>query len=153
VKAVKAERGCPANTTTGERVMFRKRVGGFAVILALGALALPLQAQQRGPGPGRGMGPDLDRQMAELTEVLDLTDEQAVEVRAVLEVQAEKRREMFAEGPRGDREAMRAAMTELQEQTELQLAEILSEEQMEKYRAHVAERMRRPPQRMRRPPL
>lgn len=127
--------------------MFTKKLSGLAVAVALGALALPLQAQQRGPGQGRGMGPDLDRQMTELTEVLELTDEQTVEVRAVLEVQAEKRREMFAGGPRGDREAMRAAMMELQEETATMLAEILSEEQMEKYRAHVAERMRgrRPP--------
>ena len=127
--------------------MFTKKTGGLAIVLALGAIALPVQAQQRGPGPGRGMGPDLDQQMEELTEVLALTDEQAPKVRAVLEMQGERRREMFAGGPPGDREAMRAAMMELQEETEVELAEILSEDQMTKYRAHVAERMRgrRPP--------
>jgi len=124
--------------------MSTKRIGMFAAALLLGAIATPLQAQQQ-RGMRGGMGPNLDEQMTELTEVLALTDEQAVSVRAVLEAQAEKRQEMFAGGPPGDREAMRAAMMELQEETQTKLAEILSEEQMEKYRAHMAERMRRRP--------
>ena len=63
----------------------------------------------------------------------------------MLEEQAQKRQEMFANGPPADREAMRTAMMELRQQTETKLAEILSEEQMEKYRAHMAEQRRRPP--------
>ncbi|MDX1393300.1 MAG: hypothetical protein R3195_02870 [Gemmatimonadota bacterium] len=117
------------------------RTVALAVVLTL--MAIPVQAQQRGPGPGRGMGPDVDQQMAELTEVLSLSDEQAVSVRAVLEEQSEKRAEMFAGAPPGDREAMRAAMVQLREETEAQLTEILTEEQMSAYREHVAERMNR----------
>ena len=121
------------------------RTMAFAAVLAL--IAIPVQAQQRGPGPGRGMGPDIDQQMAELTDALSLSDEQAVSVRAVLETQSEKRAEMFSGGPPADREAMRAAMMQLQEETEAQLTEILTEEQMAAYRVLVAERMnrRRPP--------
>ena len=121
------------------------RTMAFAVVLAL--IAIPVQAQQRGPGPGRAMGPDIDQQMAELTEALSLSDEQAVSVRAVLEEQSEKRTEMFSGGPPDDRQAMRAAMMQLQEETEARLTEILSDEQMTAYRELVAERMnrRRPP--------
>ena len=113
----------------------------FAAV-ALMLVAAPLEAQRRGPG-GRGMGPNLDQQIEQLTEVLSLDEEQVVSVRAILELQQERRRELMGER-RGNREAMRAAMMELQEETTTELAEVLSEEQMEKYREHVAQRRRGP---------
>ena len=126
--------------------MKRKSISTVAFSLFLLAATGPLEAQQR---RGGGMGPNLDEQMAQLTEVLALTDEQVPQVREVLEVQAQKRGEMM-EGMRGggDRQAMMAAMQELQQETHTLLAEVLSEEQMEKYDAHVAEMRQR-----RRPPL
>lgn len=124
--------------------MLRKTFGAFAVAFALTALIIPLEAQQRGPGM---RGPSLDEQMVQLTDALSLTDEQVISVRAVLEVQSARRDEMLADGPPEDRQAMRAARMGLREETETQLAEILSEEQMGKYAELVEQRRqaRRPP--------
>ncbi len=102
----------------------------------------PLEAQQRG-GPGGGRGPTVDEQVVALTDALALTDEQAVSVRAVLETATERRQEMFAGGPPDDREAMRAAMMQLREDTDTQLEEILSEDQMEKYTELMAQQRQR----------
>ena len=125
----------------------RKTIGAFALVMAALAVAVPLEAQaQRG---ARGFGMSLDDQVTALTERLALDEEQVVKVREVLETQAESRRERF-QGARGsgDRNAMMQLMQELQQETETRLAEVLSDEQMEKYREYVAELQQR-----RRPPL
>lgn len=124
----------------------RKTIGAFALVVVALAAAAPLEAQaQRG---ARGFGMSLDDQMTVLTERLALDEEQVVKVREVLETQAESRRERF-QGARGsmDRNAMMRMMREFQEETETLLAEVLSDEQMEKYREYVAEQRqrRRPP--------
>lgn len=125
----------------------RKTIGAFALVLVALAAAAPLDAQaQRG---GRGFGMSLDDQMTALTERLALDEEQVAKVREILETQAESRRERF-QAARGsmDRNAMMQMMQEFQQETETKLAEVLSEEQMEKYREYVAEQQQR-----RRPPL
>ncbi|MDE2662677.1 MAG: hypothetical protein OXI39_06720 [Gemmatimonadota bacterium] len=125
----------------------RKTIGAFALLLVALAAAAPLEVQaQRG---ARGFGMSLDDQMTALTERLALDEEQVVQVRAILEAQAESRRERF-QGMRGsgDRNAMMQLMEELQQETETLLDEVLSDEQMEKYREYLAELQQR-----RRPPL
>lgn len=125
----------------------RKTIGAFALVLVALAAAAPLEAQaQRG---ARGFGMSLDDQMTALTERLALEEEQVVKVRAILETQAESRRERF-QAARGsmDRNAMMQMMQEFQQETETKLAEVLSEEQIEKYREYLAEQQQR-----RRPPL
>lgn len=126
--------------------MRRKTISALAFSLVAFAIAAPLDGQGRRMG---GMGPNLDQQMADLTEVLSLTDEQVPQVREILEMQGEKRREMM-QGMRGsgDRQAMMSAMQTHQEETTTMLGEVLTDEQMEKYEAHVAEMRQR-----RRPPL
>ncbi len=125
----------------------RKSIGAFALVMVALAAAAPLEAQaQRG---GRGFGMSLDDQMTALTERLALDEEQGVKVREILETQAESRRERLqAARGSGDRNAMMQAMQELQQETETLLAEVLSDEQMEKYREYLAELQQR-----RRPPL
>ena len=121
----------------------RKMIGAFALILAAPAVAEPLEAQaQRG---GRGFGMSLDDQRTALTERLTLDDEQATKVREILQAQTETRRERL-QGVRGsgDRNAVMQLMQKLQEETETSLAEVLSDEQMEKYREYVAELRQRP---------
>ncbi len=121
----------------------RRMIGAFALILAALAVAEPLEAQaQRG---GRGFGMSLDDQMTALTERLTLDDEQATKVREILQAQTEIRRERL-QGVRGsgDRNAVMQLMQKLQEETETSLAEVLSDEQMEKYREYVAELRQRP---------
>lgn len=125
----------------------RKMIGAFALVMVALAAAAPVEAQaQRG---GRGFGMSLDDQVTALTERLTLDEEQVVKVREILETQAESRRERL-QGMRGsgDRNAMMQAMQEMQQETETLLAEVLSDEQMEKYREYVAELQQR-----RRPPL
>lgn len=125
----------------------RKTIGAFALLMVALAAAAPLEAQaQRG---GRGFGMSLDDQVTALTERLTLDEEQVVKVREILEAQAESRRERL-QGARGsrDRNAMMQLMQEVQQETETLLGEVLSDEQMEKYREYVAELRQR-----RRPPL
>ena len=125
----------------------RKTIGAFALLMVALAAAAPLEAQaQRG---ARGFGMSLDDQMTALTDRLALEEEQVVKVREILETQAESRRERL-QGVRGsgDRNAMMQLMQELQQETETRLAEVLSDEQMEKYREYLAELQQR-----RRPPL
>lgn len=112
---------------------------GLAMVFAV--VASSAEAQQRGPGGGMGM--NLDDQMARLTEVLELDEEQAKAVRVVLEGQMEKMQEMRSSAG-GNREGMRAAMMEIREETNAELAEILTEEQMTKYTEMMAQR-RGPP--------
>ena len=125
----------------------RKMIGAFALTLVALAVASPLEAQaQRG---GRGAAMSLDDQMTALTERLELDEEQATNVREILQAQAEIRRERF-QGVRGsgDRNAMRRTLREILRDTETRLAEVLSEEQLEEYREYMAEQRQRG-----RPPL
>ena len=125
----------------------RKTIGAFALVMVALASTAPLEAQaQRG---GRGFGMSLDDQMTALTERLALDEEQVVKVREILRTETETRRERM-QGMRGsmDRDAMMRIMREMQEEMETKLGEVLSEEQMEKYRKYVAEQQQR-----RRPPL
>ena len=114
----------------------KKMLGMFALMLIAVAAAAPLEAQ-RG---GRGFGMSLDDRMTALTERLELDEEQVVKVREILQAQVDSRRERF-QGVRGsmDRDAMMAMIQEMREETETRLAEVLSDEQMEKYREYVAE--------------
>ena len=125
----------------------KKTIGAFALIMVALAAGAPLEAQaQRG---ARGFGMSLDDQMTALTERLALDEEQVVQVRQILQTRAESRRERLqAARGSGDRNAMMQVMQELQQETETRLAEVLSDEQMEKYREYVAEQQQR-----RRPPL
>ena len=87
-----------------------------------------------------------DERLAQLTEQLDLTDEQAAQMKPIIDEQSKKQQELF-ENAGGDRATMRAEMTKLMEETDKQYAEVLTEEQMSKYREMRQERMRqgRPP--------
>ena len=95
------------------------------------------QSQHRRQGPQ-----DLDGVMEHLTLELDLSDEQASEVRKVLEGQREQMQELRREFPPSDDPDDRAVMREharrILEENDEQLAEILDEDQMQQYR-----RMRR----------
>lgn len=115
----------------------------FAIAWVVAAAAAPLEAQaQRG---ARGFGMDVNAQVTALTELLELDEEQATKVREILAAQAEIRRERFQGMTRGsmDRGAIMEMMQKLQEETETKLAEVLTEEQMDKYREFVAQQRQR----------
>jgi predicted nucleic acid-binding Zn-ribbon protein len=118
--------------------MMKKTMAVLGLALVFAVVAAPADAQQRRQG-----GMNLDDQMARLTEALDLDEEQSEAVRLVLEGQMERMQEMRSSAG-GNREGMRAAMMEIREETNAELAEILSEEQMTKYTEMMAQR-RGPP--------
>jgi Spy/CpxP family protein refolding chaperone len=89
---------------------------------------------------------DADQRLAQLTTQLDLDDAQVEQMRPIVEEQTKRQQALF-ESYSGDRETMRAEMTKLRDETDEQFAEVLTEEQMNKYRELRQQRMRqgRPP--------
>ena len=116
--------------------------------IALACIALVLTtapaAAQQGPGGRRML--DADQRLAQLTTQLDLDDAQVEQMRPIVEEQTKRQQALF-ESYSGDRETMRAEMTKLREETDEQFAEVLTKEQMNKYRELRQQRMRqgRPP--------
>jgi periplasmic protein CpxP/Spy len=110
------------------------------------------QEQQQQMVPGGGMGPGnfdpaafIDRQMEELNEGLDLSDDQEKQVREILTAGSEtmrKAREEMQDGG-GDREAMREKMQQMREEQNEKIKTVLSEEQFTKYEQIQAERRER----------
>ena len=105
------------------------------MIVALPALAF---AQQR-------RGPDLDATMVELTEQLELDEDQASQVRELLAAQQEEARKMIEEARasgqgRSAMSGMRERMMGMRETTDTGIKANLSAEQTVKYEAILAER-------------
>jgi len=87
----------------------------------------------------------VDRQMEELKEGLDLSDDQEKQVREILTTGFEtmrKAREGMQDGG-GDRDAMREKMQEMREEQSLKIKAVLSEEQFVKYEQIQQERRER----------
>ena len=109
------------------------------------------EQQQMGPGGGMG-GPGnfdpaafVDRQMEELKEGLELSDDQEKQVREILTAGSEtmrKAREEMQDGG-GDREAMREKMQQMREEQTVKIKAVLSEEQFVKYEQIQQERRER----------
>ena len=105
------------------------------------------QQQQMVPGGGMGSGnfdpaAFVDRQMEELKEGLDLSDDQEKQVREILTAGSEtmrKAREGMQDGG-GDRDAMREKMQEMREEQSEKIKAVLTEEQFTKYEKIQAER-------------
>jgi hypothetical protein len=101
--------------------------------------------------PGGGMGGGnfdpaayIDRQMEELKEGLQLSEDQEKQMRDILTTGAEtmrKAREGMQDG--GDREAMREKMQQMREEQNQKIKAVLSEEQFTKYEQIQQERRER----------
>ena len=108
-------------------------------------------SQQPSFGPGGGMGGGnfdpqamIDRQMDELKEGLQLSDDQEKQVREIITSGFEtmrKAREEMQDG--GDREAMREKMQQMREEQNVKIKAVLSEEQFTKYEQIQEERRQR----------
>ncbi len=86
----------------------------------------------------------IQRQVDQIKEACDLTDEQVPQVKAVVKKYNEKMMEMFqGMGPDGDREAMREKMTQNRENQTNEIKEILTDEQDAKYDAFLEEQAER----------
>ena len=81
----------------------------------------------------------------ELIAQLELSDEQAPKVAEILSAALDVRIEMIEEirSGEGRRQGMREKMAEINDETEASLADVLSEDQMEKYKKILTERPRR----------
>ena len=121
----------------------RGALTALVALFAIGLSATPALAQQ-GSGGRQMLSPD--ERLAQLTEQLDLTDEQAEQMKPIIEEQTKKQQELF-QNAGGDRETMRAEMMKLRDETEELYSEVLTEDQMKKYQEMVQQRMRqgRPP--------
>lgn len=121
-------------------------------LLLLAASPTDLMAQGRSPGPVV-----TDSLIDSYASRLNLTSEQEVSLRNILETQSEKAREMIgaarAQG-REAMEAMRPKLQELQEATNTEVEGLLTEDQIPEYHKIQAEiqemrrsmRQQRPPQ-------
>lgn len=111
-------------------------IAGGAVLL----IAAPVFGQG-----SRGRGPDLDTHMANLTERLDLSEEQVAALRPIFEEQFKARSELFAQRQAGGggMGAMREAMQELQANTDEKVEGVLTEAQWAEYEKFMQERRSR----------
>ena len=117
----------------------------MAVVMVFGVSCNKLQKtnqqeqQQMGPGGGMGGGnfdpaAFVDRQMEELKEGLELSDDQEKQVREIILAGFETMRtalEGMQDG--GDREAMREKMQQMRDEQTAKIKAVLSEEQFVKY--------------------
>lgn len=137
-------------TAAASRIVRAMMVPFGLLLITVGSL----QAQGR-----RGPDFDLDRHMERLTERLSLTEEQVAQLRPIFQghfeamqamveqrrAEAEAQREQMRqqrEQMRQQGEAMRDAMAQMREQIHAQMAEILTEEQLEKFEQFRQEEMR-----------
>jgi Spy/CpxP family protein refolding chaperone len=79
-------------------------------------------------------GPDPEKMVSHLTQELALSEDQANQIRLILEAQAEKRQKLFSESSSGgDRRAMREQMRAIHKETDRQIESILTPEQIEQF--------------------
>jgi hypothetical protein len=124
----------------------------IATLLILAAWPTDLRAQGRNPDPVV-----TDSLIDSYASRLNLTTEQEIALRSILETQSEKAQEMIGAARAQGREAMgamRPKLQELQEDTNKQVQAVLTEDQIPEYHKIQAEiqemrrsmRQRRPPQ-------
>lgn len=118
--------GCASSSSTPEPTSSSAAAAAPARAAAGGAAARG--AGQRGAGQ-RGAG--VEEQLASLRTAVGLTDEQAAQVRTILEAQQANRP---TRGAGGDREAMRAQMQERRARTQAEIEAVLTPEQVERFR-------------------
>ncbi|MCH8123048.1 MAG: hypothetical protein IH853_08005 [Bacteroidetes bacterium] len=119
----------------------------FAYIAVISMIVLSAgvaQAQRREFSPEQ-MRERQQEANEELMAQLELSDEQAPKVAEILSAALDVRIEMIEEirSGEGRRQGMREKMAEINDETEATLADVLSEDQMEKYNKILAERPRR----------
>ncbi len=126
---------------TGTISNILKRLAVFAVIaLTVGVV----HAQRRNFSPEQ-MRARFEEQNKELVQELALTEEQTPKFMEIMTAAVDERIEMMAEmrGGGGDRQAIREKMVALDEETTEKLAEVLTEDQMKKYKEIQANRSQR----------
>ena len=121
-----------------------KKFAYIAVISIIVLSAGVAQAQRREFSPEQ-MRERQQEANEELMAQLELSDEQTPKVAEILSAALDVRIEMIEEirSGEGRRQGMREKMAEINDETEATLADVLSEDQMEKYNKILADRPRR----------
>lgn len=127
-----------------DKVINMTKFAYIAVISMIVLSAGVAQAQRREFSPEQ-MRERQQEANEELMAQLELSDEQAPKVAEILSAALDVRIEMIEEirSGEGRRQGMREKMAEINDETEATLADMLSEDQMEKYNKILAERPRR----------
>lgn len=111
----------------------------FVLVLTMGTAGL---FAQQGGGM-RNMDPEQSatRQVETMKEIIKLNDKEEAKVKEIfLGAAKEQKKEFDAMGPDGDREAMRAKMTEMNKKRDSELEKVLGKERMEKYTKEMEKR-------------
>ncbi len=123
----------------------------FGAVLAAGLAMAPqanAQSEQQGrpdrPGRGERMDPAqrIERRVSMLTERLQLSEQQATQIRQILTDESTQMRALFEKAQGADRESVRPQMQSLREGTEKKIDAILTASQRQKY-AELREQMRK----------
>lgn len=127
-----------------DKVINMTKFAYIAVISMIVLSAGVAQAQRREFSPEQ-MRERQQEANEELMAQLELSDEQAQKVAEILSAALDVRIEMIEEirSGEGRRQGMREKMAEINDETEATLADVLSEDQMEKYNKILADRPRR----------
>ena len=118
----------------------RKRTATVLMVTLLVAMGfLTMAMGQRPFGPGQAPEGNFEDQLSELRERLALTDEQAEQVRPILEESREKmlalRDKFQGQGrSRSNMQSFRAEIEKLTKETEGKLEMVLTDEQMKEYK-------------------
>ena len=124
----------------------------FAFLLAVPFIAGgPAAAQNQGGGDGPGgqmgrggrrgpMSPD-DR-LKQMTKDLNLTADQQTKIKPILEAQQQKMQDLRNDNT-GDRQSMRGKMRQIQEDTNMQIRDLLDDKQKETFDKQEQERQQR----------
>jgi len=108
-----------------------------AVLLLLGIAPQPILAQRRAGNPHQ-MAERMADEVDSLVITLKLTEEQETPVRAILQAHNTERLNMRRPGSRGGNlQEMRTQLAQLQTKTTQQLADVLTEEQMNLYQQYL----------------
>ena len=127
-----------------DKVINMKKFAYIAIISIIVLSAGVAQAQRREFSPEQ-MRERQQEANEELIAQLELSDAQAPKVAEILSAALDVRIEMIEEirSGEGRRQGMREKMAEINDETEASLADVLSEDQLEKYKKILAERPRR----------
>ncbi len=134
-----------SKTIKNMKKLFKPNVLGLAIVMSL--FTIQLSAQPPGGGPGRGFQrseEDIKKQVDDLSKNLELSKDQQkkvldyeMEFNTKMQVEREKMRNNSGDF---DRETMRARMTEVREERDAKYGEILTKEQLEKYKVQQEQR-------------
>jgi Spy/CpxP family protein refolding chaperone len=125
------------DNNTGTRAVARPRLLGAVIGLLIAAMVTVYATTPVAADSGKrgaGFKPDMEA----LTARLALTEEQATELRTILEEQRDKRRaliQQYKEQGHEARELLRGEFQQLQEETNQRLATVLNAEQLQEFKS------------------